>query len=448
MEDNQEIMNPDLAVMRKKLKVQAEAARFYRRYYEGDQPLIYSHERLKDVFRKSNVKFIQNWCAVVIDTVLDRIELKGFDNPDEAVNKTLDEFWSENYLTQLSYNVHKEALITGNSFVLFDLQDDRKTAYFNDAETVAVAYEPDNPNKMRVGIKSYYDEVADIIVAILYYPDRIEKYEAKGKQTKTFTLTEPPIQNPFDGIPIVHYQCERQLSDVIPLQDAINKTLSDMMVVGEFGAFPQRWMITNADIDNLTSSPQAIMQIPKGTTDEEGTQIGEFGVANLSMYLDTIDKLTTAISVISRIPKHYYMATGANISGEALEIMEAPLVKKVKHIISGFEQSWIELAFEIINAEETVCVWERPETEQILGQIQAMKTMVEIGVPLITVLKRFGWSIDDISQMEQDLLEQKKRDASIMDAQIMAAMARMQQNPNPLNIAGLNLSDSERGTAE
>ena len=124
-----------------------------------------------------------------------------------------------------------------------------------------------------------------------------------------------------------------------------------------------------------------------------------------------------------------------------------PLVKKVKHIISGFEQSWINFAFEIINAEETVCVWERPETEQILGQIQAMKTMVEIGVPLITVLKRFGWSIDDISQMEQDMKEEKARNASIMDEQILLAMARMQQNPNPLNPNGLNLTDSERGTA-
>jgi hypothetical protein len=76
--------------------------------------------------------------------------------------------------------------------------------------------------------------------------------------------------------------------NVIPLQDAINKTFSDMMVVAEFNAFPQRWMITNADISSLTASPESIMKIPKGASDEEGTEVGEFGTANLGMYLDTI----------------------------------------------------------------------------------------------------------------------------------------------------------------
>jgi hypothetical protein len=48
-------------------------------YYRGNHPLRYSTERLKKAFSKIGVYFAQNWIAVVVDAVLDRLTLKGFD---------------------------------------------------------------------------------------------------------------------------------------------------------------------------------------------------------------------------------------------------------------------------------------------------------------------------------------------------------------------------------
>jgi len=61
------------------------------RYYDGDHPLVYSTERLREVFSKIRVRFVENWCAVVVDATMDRLNLAGFQVADndaatEALN--------------------------------------------------------------------------------------------------------------------------------------------------------------------------------------------------------------------------------------------------------------------------------------------------------------------------------------------------------------------------
>ena len=44
-------------------------------YYDGEHGLVYSTRRLREVWRDLDAKFVQNWCAVVIDALIDRITL-------------------------------------------------------------------------------------------------------------------------------------------------------------------------------------------------------------------------------------------------------------------------------------------------------------------------------------------------------------------------------------
>ncbi|HQK35337.1 MAG TPA: phage portal protein [Spirochaetales bacterium] len=441
--------NDDLKTMFNRLKEQERRVEAYTAYYYGDHPLIYSHERLREVFNRSTVNFVQNWCAVVIDTTLDRITLHGYDNPNRSINDKLDSFWDGQNLSQLSRHVHRDSLITGNGYLMLDLIDGEKRVFYNSPSQIAIEYSDEDPNVKRLAIKVFYSAENNSTQLNLYYPDRIEKYACQGKPTyyKSFNLIDE-IPEPFGSIPIIHFKAQPELTNVIPLQDAINKIFSDMMVIAEFGAFPQRWMITNADISSLTASPQSIMQIPKGTSDEEVTSVGVFQTADLAMYLDTIDKLTNTISIISRIPKHYFSNTGANVSGEALVVMETPLIKKINHIIDGLEQPWLELAKYIDESEKTVCTWERPETEQIVMQTSAMQTMVAMGIPLVTVLKRFGWGQDDINQMIADMKEDKKRNADLAEAALETAVIRLQQSNNPYLPEMNTQTQTERGEAE
>ena len=48
----------------------------YWNYYQGHFPLIYATEGLTDLFNDIRARFSQNWSAVVVDSVLDRIQLQ------------------------------------------------------------------------------------------------------------------------------------------------------------------------------------------------------------------------------------------------------------------------------------------------------------------------------------------------------------------------------------
>ena len=442
-------MDTDLKLAYEALAKQSQSARSYQKYYLGDQPLMYTHERLRQVFDRSTVNFVQNWCAVVVDTTCDRMVLKGWDNPDIATKKSLEAVWRVQNIQTLSRQVHKDAVVTGNGYLMLDYVDGEARVFYNTPSQVIAIYESDDPLVMRMGCKVFYESAADLSHLNLYYPDRIEKYEQAGRSNSEngFTLSEV-IPNGFGRVPIIHFHCQSDLPNVIPLQDAINKTFSDMMVVAEFNAFPQRWMITNADVSSLTASPQSIMRIPKGAMDEENTSVGEFGVADLAMYLDSIDKLTNTIATISRTPKHYFTNIGANISGEALTVMETPLVKKVKQLEETFDERWIEVANILYPADATVCVWDRVETEQISTQSNAMKTLKDMGVPLVTILRRFGWAEDEVEQMLADLEEEKTKKANIAEAALEMARIKLQQSNNPYVPEVNAQTQVERGEAE
>ena len=80
------------------------------------------------------------------------------------------------------------------------------------------------------------------------------------------TADEPVAPNEYGLIPMFHFRSSRrgpksQLANVIEPQDMINKLLSDMMVAAEFGAFPQRYVISQAGIVNLQNNPNAIWDL-------------------------------------------------------------------------------------------------------------------------------------------------------------------------------------------
>jgi hypothetical protein len=46
-------------------------------YYLGAQPVVYTNERLREIFRNVDASFTENWAALVVDAVQDRLKLKG-----------------------------------------------------------------------------------------------------------------------------------------------------------------------------------------------------------------------------------------------------------------------------------------------------------------------------------------------------------------------------------
>lgn len=414
-------MNPDIKLAYESIVNKRDALTDAFAYYDGDHPIIYSTARLASIFKSNEVKFIQNWCAVVIDSLKERIQLKGFTVPDQ-VKAEVDRLWIENQLSLESDDLHEAVHITGEGFIIVQESETGGSPeiFYNDPRLVTAIYYEGNPRNMRLAAKMWIDELEHYRLT-LYYPDRFEYYISQGKAenvTNAGAFTPDPDQpeapNPWGKIPVFHFRLSKRvikgdLHDVIPLQNAVNKLLTDMMVVGDYGAFKQRYIITNSDVSGLRNSPDAIWEIPAGDGSTEGTKVGEFSATDLKNYLEAISQIAGDIAKISRTPKHYIFGQAGDPSGEALTAMEAPLIRKAQDHIERFDPVWSEvIAYALqlkgytINHAEINPEWETVETVQPKTRADIRLLTVNSGIPLITALKREGWTETEIEDMIKD----------------------------------------------
>ena len=403
-------------------------------YYTGAHPLRYSTDKLRDVFSKTlNVYFAENWLAVIIDAVLDRLVLNGFDiSNNEEAKKKMDDLWRDFNLSLLADDVHESCTLVSEAFVIAMKVEDEETGdetldiFFNDARLCHMFYDPSRPNQKRMAAKMWQDEEGYARLT-LYYPDRFEYYRSRavlksGSTVSTFKhwIPDPDLpeeENPFGVIPVFHWTTSRTTRkrdlgpSEISMQDAINKLLTDMMVSSEFNSFTQRIIISQADPGNMPNTPNSNWWLP-ASDEGQGTQVIELGGRNLSGFFEGIDKLATSLAIISRTPKHYFFSQGGDPSGEALIALEAPLNKKVKKRQSRYNVEWQSFVQFLLSLEgidvkknEIVSLWEPAETIQPMTQSTIISTLVSSGVPLITALRRQGWSNNDIKQLTEDVMQ-------------------------------------------
>jgi hypothetical protein len=417
-----------------------EKCRKNQQYYDGTEPLVYSTERLREAFGDRLARFAENWCAVVVDSTLDRIELDEFDvlNNTEA-DGTLDELLKESDLSIDADDVHKDAMIQEESYVIV-WKDARGEVqfYHNPAHMCHVFYRADNPKEKRYAAKWFQDEVNGFWHVTLYYPDKLKYYVSKKKDSvdaKSFESEKADARNPFGAIPVFHFRCPGDLKNVIVVQDAINKLVSDMMVAAEYGAFKQRYVISNADVSQLKNAPNQVWDIPAGDGVGQGTQVGEFSGEDLAKFHNAIDKFANYISIVTRTPKNYLVDVGAGISGDALIAMEAPLVKKAEKRIKMFGRTWKEvMAFALklksmdVKKSDIVPVFSRVRSEQPLAEFQAINFGTSSKIPLKTILRRQGWTKKDLLQLDQDMQEEATNNKSLAKVLLESARNSTDQN--------------------
>lgn len=388
-------------------------------YYDGDQPLVYMAKRLNEIFKDLDAYFAENWCSVVVDSTKDRVNLRDVQVTGEA-EQTWRNIFEGSEISLESDDVHEAALVAGEGYFMAWKDDERGVqGYQNDPRLVHLFYERSNPRVKRMAAKMF--ENSDGLMELtLYYPERIEYYVSQNKSKDTqswegFIEKEKVKANPFGEIPVFHFRSSGRkihsdLKNVIPIQNAINKLLTDQMVTAEYMAFPQRYIISQAEVKGkVRNAPNEILDLPAGDGMGQQTAVGQFEAAKLSNYIESIDNLATAISSITRTPKHYFFQVGSNLSGEALIAMEAPLNKKAQDRIDRFAPVWKQAtAFMLKLAGKTVLPgaisvrFDKPETIQPRTTAETRQMNVNAGMPLVTVLREEGKDKEFIEQMLKD----------------------------------------------
>lgn len=429
-------------------------------YYYGDQPVNYLHERVQEIFHGFETNFTANWCAVVVDSVLDKLRLVGVTGPThEGEGEDADadgeppwrapanEIWRTNQLEIEAKLAHQYAAITGEAAIIVTPHEEtgEPEIYANDPRLVHVAYDPNRPREIAWAGKFW--EQGGRTFATLYYPDALEYYVAPKpwsdlQNVSSFVLDEEAggaAKHDWGRVPVFHLCTGARLAysdldSVIPLQNAVNKLLADMMVAAEFGAFKQRFIISNGDImTQLKNAPNEIWDIP---SDPEGrTQVGELSAADVTNYLEPIEHLINEIGGISRTPRHQFLhQAGGAPSGEALAREEAPLNAKAENRIAYFTPVWrdalgfaLELAGEPQAAGVIEPQWAPVGALPPSAEAELVRTYTQAGMPLVSALRRAGMSeavIEEVREEQEREALARRESLGEMYAQAQAEMAQ------------------------
>lgn len=434
----------DLTRALKQMKANAERYHTCDQYYRGVHQLCFATDKFKNAFGDLFRAFADNLCPAVCDAVTDNLQVTGFgveSGTAETANKAW-ELWQENRMDQRAGEVHLEAVRAGDSYVIvWPDADGKPIIYPQDAQACTVGYDVEQPGKVLWGAK-FWRLVDKTIRANLYYADRIEKYITRATspnglpdKDQAFIKFEVegeawPLSHDYGAVPLFHFannasvgqMGNSELVAVVPLQDALNKAVLDMMVAMEFAAFRQRWA-TGIEV-TLGEDGKPIAPFVPGverlwTTDSENAKFGEFNPSELKQFLDVQNDFRLEIARVSATPLHYLnLQDGQVPSGEALKTLEKRHVRKVKDRMTTFGNVWedvMNFALKIASVEETrlSTEWADPFGPSDMEKLNVLQAKKVIGIPEEQLWEEAGYAESDITKMAQmnaDKREQARRD--------------------------------------
>lgn len=407
------------------------------RYYGGDHDLAFATDKFRNAFGALFREFALNLCPAVCEAVRDKMRIVGFaverdKTQDPAMRSEINRIWNANRMRIRAGEVHKEALICGDAYmIVWPDTSGSAVMYPNAAASVTVTYDEEQPGKIVRAAK--YWRCADKRIRLnLFYPDRIEKFVSKDQPegllptADNFTPiagsrnpnSSSSVPNPYGVVLVFHFANNvgigafgrSELDAAIPIQDALNKSMLDMLVAMEYSAFRQRWAAgieIEIDNDGKVVPPFAAGVDHLWVTQNADATFGDFATANLEQFLKVKDSFRGDIASVTGTPLHYFMQsqTRNTSSGEALRKAETRFIAKIRDRQESFGQVWadaMQFALEIEGKGRGVQLatdWEDPtpmSDKEILENILLKK---QIGLPVEQALIEAGYGEADVKWM-------------------------------------------------
>jgi Phage portal protein, SPP1 Gp6-like len=405
---------------------QGEIAR-YHDYYAGKHPLLFATEKFREAFGGLFKTFADNWCELVVDVPRQRLRVTGFRFGDEPGDADAWRMWQRNNLDLGSLLVHNEALIARRAYVIVWADGaSRPRITPESAKQVIVLNDP--ATRLPVAALKRW-EVPGGLEARLFMPDRVVSYVAQAGSSVSGWRRTNTIDNLLGVVPVVEFQNKptllgggrSELANVIPVQDAVNKMVTDLLVASEFNSFKMRYLLVDAKseafeklIAELKTKAAALQRylVVAG-----GQQVGAFPETTLEGFVSAITLLCQHVATQTQTPPHYFFLRGEFPSGESIQSAEAGLVAKVEDKQVVFGEAWervMRLAFAVTGdaragAEDAETIWRDPRLRPEGMVVDAATKKAAIGVPLRQLLEDMGYS----PQQQTRILAKRTTEASV-----------------------------------
>lgn len=419
-------------------------------YYHGNHRLRFASAKFRETFGGLFAEFADNACRKVVDVVNSRLRVTGF-NVDPRVSEGDEDawtWWQASHMDEKSRIAHRASMIGEEAAagvwwgpdgmpqivvmdpteVVVQMSDDGVTREAAMRQWVTpsgdvrtVVYTPDFVWKFRGGDNHAWQQQHDQFLRAYDRPGGgagrpgVGSLIIPGNYLRSAAgwiadITEGeawPLPNVLGVVPVVplvnrsriNGDGESELRDIIPVQDALNKTVLDAMVNSEFTAFSQRWYIGTVPKDAL-GNPTAPFPTGAGLlaySEDPQAKFGEFRENSGTHLKDLVETLVGHLAFLSDVPGHYFSGLrGTQFpSGDALRAAEAGLTSKAREKGASFGEAWLEVirlcylvrgrAKDLKKAQAATaeCLWMDPEefTRSESAHLDALAKMIPLGVP-------------------------------------------------------------------
>jgi hypothetical protein len=420
----------------------------YPRYYRGEHRLQFATSKFKETFGDLFEAFATNWCGLVVDVAVERLEILGFRIGDDDADEEAWSIYRANGMARQSRTAHEEAIKCEESYLWVgpgSLPGGEPLITVEHPSQVIVELDPEDPRRRLAALKRYRDANGDI-VCVVVLPNTTTEFRRKGAVAFLTGLgvslptgiadwdvvSEEP--NPLGVVPVVPLENSPELltggqSDLAPaiaLNDAANKFFLDMIVGSEYTSYPQR-VLTGVELprDPITGEIKDDQQIRAALNrlwafEDPAARVFDLPPQSLSNFVEGVDLAVQHLAAQTRTPPHYLLAKLANISGDALIAAETGLNSRCRAKHLNFSDRWneaIRLAFKwrsIMRAgwpgagddawraqvENMEVIWADPEQKDPVSLAQSLTMKQAIGVPPEVLWEEAGYTPQQIKRMK------------------------------------------------
>lgn len=445
----------DLTLALRHLRDYQNDYKVYRDYYNGRQRLTFASDSFRQAFAGQVREVVYNRCAAVVDAMVDRLRITGWQDADAqdgtALEQSALDIWTASRMDLRHLDAHNEALTCGDAYLIVwpSMADGMPQIAVQQAHQIAVVRDDEAPERIVMAAKVWRmtrGPLAGRWRVTTYAPDVIRRWVTTGANDELpssgATLVpyedDAPAEtpNPWGITPVfglhnasgMDLKGVSELRDLVPLQDGVNKSIADMLVAMEYVAYPQRWVTgVEVPIDPETGRP---MKPFKPGVDrvwivgDENAQMGEFAQGDMTQFIGVQQEWDAKISRVSRVPVHWLGMAGSLPSGESLKVSEAPFVSKMRDKQADFGSVWgdaMALALQMAGygadvASTITPVWASPETRSEADFWRTAEIKARAGVPQQQIWREAGYTPGQIDEFEQ-----QAADAAMQQAQAFGA---------------------------
>ena len=451
--------NPDVGWALDDLNQRAKALKRRRDYYEGRHvSVIPPGKTLSPLLQELLEDLVDNLCDDVVDEPVARLSITNWTDPSmadtadlpdddtedtpgtppapEQVNRgeLAQDLWDTNRGQTRANATHRDGWRSGDAWNIVERAKDGTVRWFPQRpECMAARYQEDNPDTLDVVAKVWKSGRA-YRMNLYYGPDsagggRLERWASAGSshdggapQAKAFvqmTSTTDDGTRDWPRIPVFHFPADEVggygrsvLTDVIPLQDLLNKSVADLVVAMEDVALPQRYgtgIQTSYEPDG-TETPlrrRARSAADMLTTASKDAAFGQFPGADMSQFLSVQTAWRLEIARKGYLPAYSVAGpTGSSstpASGLSMLVQEGRLLKRCKNAQEDWGWVWTEQMAYMLTLSGTPTVpadldleWAPIATrdETALWELLTLKS--GLGVPKRQVLMEGGYDQDQV----------------------------------------------------